>query len=65
MEIGDKDPAYTPPMILEKYIPSDPEDWTVGSSSSFSPSCESPVDEIQNMWEGETLSSNYDSDFQR
>ena len=65
VEIGDNDPADTLSMTLEKLIPSDQEDWTVGSSSSFSPTCESPVDDIQNIWEGETLSSNYDSDLQR
>ncbi|KAL3426243.1 Inositol phosphorylceramide synthase catalytic subunit aur1 [Phlyctema vagabunda] len=33
------------------------DDWTVGSTSSFSSGSRSPVDESQNSWEGETLAS--------
>ena len=33
----------------------DPDEWTVGSSSSISSGSDSPVDESQSLWEGETL----------
>jgi membrane-associated phospholipid phosphatase len=38
------------------------EDWTLGSSSSFSSGSRSPSDETQSIWEGETLASHSDSD---
>ena len=39
------------------------DEWTVGSSSAFSPSGSmSPIDESQSLWEGETLASHSDSD---
>ncbi|KAI9787764.1 MAG: Aureobasidin resistance protein Aur1 [Geoglossum umbratile] len=41
---------------------SDNDDWTVGSSSSVSSGCISPVDENGSLWEGETLASHSDSD---
>ena len=38
------------------------DEWTVGSSSSFSSGSLSPVDESQSIWEGETLASHSDND---
>jgi hypothetical protein len=38
------------------------DDWTLGSSSSFSSGSISPSEENQSLWEGETLASHSDSD---
>ncbi|KAI9822318.1 MAG: Aureobasidin resistance protein Aur1 [Pycnora praestabilis] len=46
-------------------MPSDSDEWTVGSSSSISSGSISPVDESQSIWEGETLASHSDSELGR
>lgn len=38
------------------------DEWAVGSSSSIASGTISPVDEIQSMWDGETIASQSDSD---
>lgn len=43
----------------------DTDEWTVGSSSSFSSGSISPVEEVQSLWEGETLASHSDAETQR
>lgn len=40
----------------------DSDEWTVGSSSSISSGTMSPADETQSLWEGETLTSQHESD---
>ena len=40
----------------------DSDEWTVGSSSSISSGTISPADETQSLWEGETLTSQHESD---
>ena len=63
IELGENTYGYTP-IDTEKAIPTDYEDWTVGSSSSISSGAESPVDESQS-WEGDTLASNSDTEVLR
>lgn len=43
----------------------DTDEWTIGSSSSFSSGSISPVEESQSLWEGETLASHSDAEAQR
>ncbi|RDW73897.1 PAP2-domain-containing protein [Coleophoma crateriformis] len=43
--------------VLDEFRNDSSDEWTVGSSSSFSSGSRSPVDESQNAWEGETLAS--------
>ncbi|KAF2000560.1 aureobasidin resistance protein Aur1 [Amniculicola lignicola CBS 123094] len=68
VEIGEPaDNAYTMLDIYEEFRPqsqSDSDEWTVGSSSSYStggrsPSTgsRSPIDDAQSLWEGDTLAS--------
>lgn len=38
------------------------DEWAVGSSSSIASGSLSPVDELQSMWDGETIASQSDSD---
>jgi len=59
---------YAADTFYEEFHPaSDTDEWTVGSSSSFSsgtrsPSAgtRSPVDDAQSLWEGDTLASTSD-----
>lgn len=43
----------------------DADEWTTGSSSSISSGSISPVEEVQSLWEGETLASHSDAEAQR
>ncbi|MCJ1235440.1 Aureobasidin resistance protein Aur1 [Varicellaria rhodocarpa] len=63
-EIGDKENEYAL-LDAEKDLHIDNEDWTIGSSSSISSGPDSPVDETQSLWEGETLASVSDTEAQR
>ena len=63
-EVGDVEYDYSL-LDLEKEAQFDNEEWTVGSSSSVSSGAESPIDETQSMWEGETLASTSDIEAQR
>ena len=52
-----------------QHFHSDPEDWSMGSSSSYSPGARSPsvgfrspIDESETLWEGETLASGSDGE---
>ena len=40
----------------------DSDEWTIGSSSSISSGSMSPVDERQGVWEGEALTSHFDTE---
>ena len=63
-EIGEK--VYNYALLdAEKEVLIDNEDWTVGSSSSIYSGPESPADETQSLWEGETLASLSDIEAQR
>jgi len=44
--------------------PQDADEWTIGSSSSYSSGSRSPVDD-NDKWEGETLGSHSDTEAQR
>lgn len=66
VEIGDpQDGGYSMLDIYEEFHPqNDSDEWTIGSSSSYSsggrsPSAgtRSPVDDAQSLWEGDTLAS--------
>lgn len=63
-EAGDIEYNYSL-LDMEKEAHVDNKDWTVGSSSSVSSGAESPIDETQSMWEGETLASTSDTEAQR
>lgn len=64
MEIGD-DPSEKGYALAGLDIGAeDADNWTVGSSSSFSSGSRSPIDE-GNYWEGETLASHSDTEAQR
>ena len=43
----------------------DADEWTIGSSSSISSGSISPVDDLQSLWEGETLASHSDGEAHR
>ncbi len=69
VEIGEVNDGYGFPNMYEEFRPTaDSDEWTIGSSSSFSsghrsPSAagiRSPVDETQSLWEGDTLASGSD-----
>ncbi|KAI9773418.1 MAG: Aureobasidin resistance protein Aur1 [Geoglossum simile] len=62
-EVGDAPSGYgMADFDADFHTNSDNDDWTVGSSSSVSSGCISPVDENGSLWEGETLASHSDSD---
>lgn len=52
---------------LDEVAATEPDEWTVGSSSSISSGTQSPVDAVDEhtSWEGETLASHSDTEAQR
>lgn len=75
MEIGEPQDGFSYGMldIYEEFHPqSDSDEWTIGSSSSYSsggrsPSAgsRSPIDDTQSLWEGDTLASASDHEQMR
>ena len=63
-EVGDTEYGYALADLNQK-TQGDADEWTVGSSSSISSGTDSPVDESQSLWEGETLASQSDTEAQR
>ncbi|PGH21555.1 hypothetical protein AJ80_03115 [Polytolypa hystricis UAMH7299] len=61
VEVGESPSAHGYDLAtLNTDLQFDSDDWTVGSSSSISSGCLSPVDESQSTWDGETLGANSD-----
>ncbi|MCJ1373788.1 Aureobasidin resistance protein Aur1 [Loxospora ochrophaea] len=63
-ETGDTEYGYAL-ADFQPAVPTDGDEWTVGSSSSLSTGTSSPIDEAQSLWEGETLASQSDTEPQR
>ena len=63
-EIGENENEYAL-LDAEKDLQTNNENWTIGSSSSISSGPDSPGDETQSLWEGETLASASDTEAQR
>ena len=67
-EVHDEYPGAFANFYEEFHPTSDSDEWTIGSSSSFSSAARSPsvgaarspVDESQSLWEGDTLASSSD-----
>lgn len=66
-EVGDSTADYygLTPLTTAGLSFSSGDEWTVGSSSSVSSGCVTPIDENNSLWEGETLGSDTEPQFDR
>lgn len=62
VELSNSQESFSLHRIITNYN-FDSDEWTVGSSSSISSGTISPADE-QSLWEGETLTSQHESDIE-
>ena len=61
-EVGDTVTEGYALVDLDRKLDSESDGWTMGSSSSISSGSNSPVDDSQSLWEGDTLGSHSDTE---